>query len=207
MNRSGSSRALLAGMSLFTAFAGASCGHCPEHDGNKKGGVFPPPPTPEAERHAFVTRIQKSGELPPDLKPIVQAAADGLFEQTFGRPSPTMERPQPSTCFQHGCIFDVVYTDACVLSAFTRRLSENGRTPLRRWPGGIYKSPSRPRKDGRIDVTWALIINDAKKDREHFATAVRPTDEPSVFVPDRCGAGSPTPAPAPPAAASPSEVK
>jgi len=190
-------------MGFFAALGATSCGHCPEHE-HGTGNLPPKPPTAEEERKYFVTQIEGSGELAADLKPIVVGTADKLFEQTFGAPSPAMSRSAATACFRRGCLYQIVYRDQCTAAAFASRFYDGPeRAPLRRWPGAIYRSAAFERKDGTVEATWALLINDL--DRDRLLGAGKTPAPPPVVIPDRCGRRD-APPPASPSPAAP-EVK
>lgn len=158
--------------------------------------VAPPRPTPEQETQGVIDGVRKAGDPPADLKPILEKAAEAAFTQTFG-PSPDGVMTERGGCFAAGCLFQVTYRDQCAAIAFKHLFTEQAMARLRDWPGTIYRTPPIKLADGRIRMTWALLLADAQAQRPRLEALLSPPiKQAEVIKPNVCVGANPAPAPA-----------
>ena len=158
--------------------------------------VDPPPPprrpTADQERAMVVDSVKASGPPSQENKVLFDGAAAAALDGTFGPSLPDANRSAVS-CFQSGCLVEVTYTDRCIERAAQQRLSMQPTARLRTWPGMIYHSPPTALPDGRLQVTWALLIADTTVPENHakLDALLKPPTEPRVvFRPEVCGRAS-----------------
>ena len=152
---------------------------------------IPPRPTPAQETQSVIGAVNKSGEVAPDIQPVLQKAAASAFAETFGAPGGDLVQVEDKGCFASGCLFQVTYRDRCVEQVFKRRLTETADARLRSWPGTIYQTPPVAQPDGRIQATWTLLISDSQDRRARLAALLKPPMVPGATIkPDICAAVS-----------------
>jgi hypothetical protein len=171
---------------------GASLASCVTTGGEAEVATpVPPRPTPAQETQAVIGAVNKSGEVPADIQPVLQKAAASAFDETFGAPSPDLVQVQSMGCFASGCLFQVTYRDRCVELAFKKRLTDAANARLRSWPGTIYQTPPVALRDGRVQVTWTLLIADSSDRRARLDALLKPAMVPAATIkPDICAAVS-----------------
>jgi hypothetical protein len=148
---------------------------------------MPKPKSPQEETQTVLQAVQTSGEVAPEVKDIVNQAADAAFVQTFGPSTPQAERSMSPSCFRIGCLVHVVYRDQCTSHAADEVLLERPSARLRKWPGGIYKTPAVRLADGRLDVTWALLLSAPEKQRQGLEALLKPpAPEPAILQREVC---------------------
>jgi hypothetical protein len=156
--------------------------------------VAPPRPTPEQETQSVVEGVKKAGDPPAELKPILEKAAEAAFTQTFG-PSDDTVMTERGGCFAAGCLFQVTYRDQCAAINFKHLFTEKAMARLRDWPGTIYRTPPIKLADGRIRMTWALLLTDAQAQRPRLEALLNPPiKQAEVIKPDVCVGANPAPA-------------
>ena len=188
-------RLMVLGVSLAPVFFAACATTGGETEQNSQLQL-PPRPTPEQETQTVLDGVRKAGEAPADLKPILEKAAEEAFTQTFG-PSNDTVMTERSGCSIGGCLFQVTYRDRCAQIAFKRQFIDNGMARLRDWPGTIYRTPPITLPDGRIQMTWALLLPDAQASRQRLELLLKPPmKRPDALKPDVCVNPSPAVKPA-----------
>ncbi|HET6150344.1 MAG TPA: hypothetical protein VFH68_22585 [Polyangia bacterium] len=159
-------------------------------EGEMKPPDLPPPPprpTPDQETQTVIGSVQKSGEVAPDIQPILFKAAEAAFGQTFDNPDPSVVQIDRGGCFGSGCLFFVTYHDRCAADAFKQRLTDVAAARLRDWPGTIYQTPPMKMPDGRIRVTWALLLAETPNRRARLEALLQPAPPVvGVLKPDVC---------------------
>jgi len=169
---------LLSGLSLFS---------CATVDTPFEGQKLPKPQSPEEETKTVVGAVQGAGDAPADVKDLLSKAADAVFDQTFGSSSPDAERPGRAACYRAGCLHHVIYRDLCVALDAKRAAIGIPNARLLDWPGAIYKTPGVRLADGRLDVTWALLVSDPQSDRARLEALLKPAvPEKPIFRPEVC---------------------
>jgi len=146
----------------------------------------PARPSPEQETQTIVDAVRKAGEAPGDLGKILENAAEAAFTQTFG-PSNDAVMTKRDVCSAGGCLFEVIYRDQCAQIAFKQQFTANVLARLREWPGPIYRTPPIKLPDGRIRMTWALLLADAPAHRVRLQALLdAPKKQPDALRPDVC---------------------
>ena len=138
-----------------------------------------PAPTPkpirqtaEQETQRVVGAVQKSGEVPPDIRQILFRAAEAAFVGTFGNPD--WARVDRGGCFAGGCLFFVTFRDSCAERDFKQLFSDKAHTRLHSWPGPVYRSPPLKGPDGQLHETWALLLYETPDWQARFAALLQP---------------------------------
>ena len=189
-SRSWSAGRLMAlGVSLSPVFLAA----CATTGESEQPAPIQPPPrlTPEQETQSVLDGVRKAGDAPADLKPILEKAAEAAFSQTFG-PSSDAVMTERSGCSAGGCLFQVTYRDRCAQIAFKQLFTDRAMARLRDWPGTIYRTPPIKLADGRIQMTWALLLTDAQASRPRLEALLKPpVKQAEVIKPDVCLNASP----------------
>ncbi len=160
-----------------------------------------PAQSAQDETRSLVESVQRSGEVAIEVKEVVNQAANAAFAQTFPS-TPEAQYTVGASCFHDGCLQHVIYRDVCAARAADDVLLRRVGAPLRKWPGPVYKTPGIPTGDGRVDVTWALLLSKPEKQRPALDALIRPPPPPPpITLPDICrqadAGGKPVPPPAP----------
>ena len=195
MNRS-RSRGRHLGPLLLVSVSIAACVTTSEADRSSPPPLSQPPlrQTAAQETQTVVEAVQKSGDVPPDIQPILFRAAEAAFVETFGNPDPALARIERGGCFAGGCLFFVTFPDRCAELAFKQRFSEVAHTRLHSWPGPVYRSPAIKAPDGRIHQTWALLLAETPDRRARLETLLHPARPPVGAIRlDVCASINPAP--------------
>jgi len=183
------SRLLMMGVCL-SSLSLAACATLGETQPQPAPEMKPPRlPTPAEETDSALGSVRRSGPIPADIQPVLQKAAVSAFADTFG-PNTDLVHTEVVGCFASGCLFQVTYRDRCVQRASKHDLfTDAAGARLRTWPGGISQTPPVVLSDGRIQVTWALLISDAPERRARLEGLLGPAPVARpIIVPDVCTA-------------------
>jgi hypothetical protein len=133
-----------------------------------------PPLTPLQEETEVIKSLEKSGSVPENLKKDLEPKAKELWSATFRRGLDNLHKQDPETttalvkvgsvaCFRAGCMVKLWFKDRVTVRGFEDGLLIGPESPLRVWPGRIYRGPLI--EDGSqggalaVRATWALMIN------------------------------------------------
>jgi hypothetical protein len=177
-------RASFLGSVLLSSLSFSSCATV---DTRYEGQKLPKAQSPEEETKTVVEAVQGSGDAAADVKDLLSRAADAVFDQTFGSSTPDAERSGKASCYRGGCLHHVIYRDQCAALDAKRAAIEIPNARLLDWPGAIYKTPAVRLADGRLDVTWALLVADPQSDRARLEALLKPAvPEKPIFRPEVC---------------------
>lgn len=135
--------------------------------------VIPKPPvyaplTPTQERAVFVKGLRGSGEAPEELQSLLQAKTNMLWgaaitigkEQLRGKDD-LVDAGQVE-CFRAGCMREMRFKDRTAAGRFEENLLLGANSPLRLWPGRIYRGPFSDDGEHGVTAVWALLIDPAQ---------------------------------------------
>ncbi len=152
-----------------------------------------PPMTALEERAVFVDELTSSGPVPDEILPFLESKVRDLWAFTFDLGKAQLTRYHRSEkdfrgfdtirCFKKGCMTTLTFSDQAAASIFEEDLLVGRLSPLRRWPGKIYRSPFISERDG-VTAVWALLPSPAR----YEVLKALPTDRHAVNVPERLSA-------------------
>jgi hypothetical protein len=153
----------------------------------------PPPPTPAEEATAFVDDLRQSGPVSALVQSILQDKATDVWTATFDLGRENLRRGDhdpgglwvgPVSCFRKGCMVELRYKNRAAADAFEKNILIGLKSPLRHWPGRIYRSPFVAGAGATLSATWALLFDESRhKDLEALPTGKQALATPEDPVP------------------------
>ena len=132
-----------------------------------------PPMTALEEQRAFVDALTRSGSVPEDIRPFLEPKAKDLWAYTFDLGKDRLTRyhrdekdfrgADEIRCFKNGCMTTLTFVDQAAATIFEDDLLVGPTSPLRHWPGRIYRGPFIHERDG-VTAVWALLPDPAHYD-------------------------------------------
>ena len=124
------------------------------------------------EQTVFVDALTNSGPVPEEIRPVLKSKVTDLWTSTFEIGTAQLVRyhrdekdfrgfdPNRVECFKNGCMIALSFTDEAAATTFEEDLLVGPRSPLRHWPGRIYRGPYIHEKDC-VSAVWALLPDPA----------------------------------------------
>jgi hypothetical protein len=126
------------------------------------------PLTPAQEQAVFVKSLRGSGEAPEKLLSLLQTkttmlwdAAIAIGKEQLPRNGGLVDSGQVE-CFRGGCMREMRFTDRTAAGHFEENLLIGATSPLRLWPGRIYRGPFSDDGEHGVTAVWALLIDPAQ---------------------------------------------
>jgi hypothetical protein len=152
-----------------------------------------PPMTALQETAAFVEELTKSGPVPDDILSYLEPKVTDLWGFTFelGKAQLTRYHRDDADfrgfdkikCFRNGCMTTLTFADQAAATIFEEDLLVGPASPLRHWPGDIYRSPFLD-GDGGVTAVWALLVRDSRHEAlKTLPTGRHATNTPSYSAP------------------------
>jgi len=142
-----------------------------------------PPPTAQQETANVIALVRGSPHAPDAVGPKLKAAAEAVFERSFGLASTDQGaavRPM-AECFANGCLFNVIYPDRCSQLRADVVFSTHRSPIVSQWPGSVTRTPPIGGAGNTVSVTWALFITpDRYADLDRIIQGPPPPPPPPV---------------------------
>jgi hypothetical protein len=115
--------------------------------------------------------LTSSGPVPDDILPFLEPKVRDLWTFTFDLGKAQLTRYHRDEkdfrgfdeikCFKKGCITTLTFADQAAATIFEHDLLIGPGSPLRHWPGDIYRSPFIKERDG-VTALWALTLHPSR---------------------------------------------
>jgi hypothetical protein len=148
-----------------------------------------PPITALQERAVFVEELTTSGPVPNEILPFLESKVRDLWAFTFDLGKAQLIRYHRDEkdfrgfdkiqCFKNGCMTTLTFADQAAASIFEEDLLVGPMSPLRHWPGKIYRGPFIPEREG-VTAVWALLPNPTR----YKGLESLPTDRHAINFPN-----------------------
>ena len=142
-----------------------------------------PAPTPIQEERQVIDTVTQSGPVPSILQKALEPRAAELWDQTFALGRENLRRYYenesallnvgPVGCFKAGCMVQLWFRDRAAASVFEEGLLVGPRSPLRVWPGRIYRGPMLDDERRGVRTTWSLMVLPPRYDKLLALSTVR----------------------------------